>query len=324
MKAVPSPKIKLAVCNEGLMKRGRFVLGTTLVILVVLGVACSGNDRVAVETGAMPPCTAAGQTWTSPIDGATLNCVPAGEFLMGTADDDRLASDDERPQHRVYLDAYWIDRTEVANAEFARCMAAGACRPDVYDTAASTYVPYAVHPDYQNYPALLYEVDVAAAYCQWAGRRLPTEAEWEKAARGTVNRRFPWGNDIDCSHATYFDCVRNTVQSADSMNGPRCGYSYFCPTVQVDAHPAGASPYGPLNMAGNVWEWVADWYSPDYYSISPATNPTGPAAGEYRVLRGGGAKSFERDLHVTARARGSASHFFDGQLGFRCAITATK
>lgn len=306
------------------MKCGRFVLCMTLVTLVIFGVACGGSDRVADEAGSVPPCMAPGQAWTSPIDGATLVCVPAGEFLMGAAEDDVAAMDDEKPAHRVYLDAYWIDRTEVTNAQFARCLAAGACQPKVYDTVAKTYIPYAVHPDYQDFPAILYEVDVADAYCRWAGRRLPTEAEWEKAARGTDDRRFPWGNKIDCSHATYFACMASAAQPDDKLNGPRCGYSYFCRTVRVDAHPAGASPYGALNMAGNVWEWVADWYSPDYYLISPTNNPIGPATGEYRVIRGGGVKNFEQDLRVTARAGGSASHFLDGQLGFRCASTATK
>ncbi len=306
------------------MRHCRFVFGMILAVLIVFGVACGGSDSAADRAGLVPPCTAIGQTWTAPIDGVTLVCVPAGEFLMGAADDDALAQDDEKPQHRVTLDAYWIDRTEVTNAHFAQCMAAGACRPEVYDTVAKTYTPYAVHPDYQDHPAFLYEVDAAAAYCQWAARRLPTEAEWEKAARGTDGRRFPWGNEIDCSHATYYACTANTRQPDDQLNGPRCGYSYFCRAVRVDTHPTGASPYGALNMAGNVWEWVADWYSPGYYAISPSKNPSGPAAGEYRVRRGGGNKSFEPDLRVTARAGGSVSHFFDSQIGFRCAISAAK
>ena len=296
------------------MQHGRVISG--MILVIVFSAACSRN------AGAAPVCTEAGQTWTSPIDGATLVCVPAGEFLMGAADDDPLARDDEKPQHRVYLKAYWIDRTEVTNANFARCLAAGMCRPDVYETQAQTYIPYAVHPDYQNFPALLYETKAAADYCAWAGRRLPTEAEWEKAARGTDDRRYPWGNEIDCSYATYYECSINTRQPDETLTGPRCGYSYFCRTVQVDAHPAGASPYGALNLAGNVWEWVNDWYALDYYSVSPAENPIGPAAGTFQVRRGGGAKSFTSDLRVTARAGGQVGHIFDGQIGFRCAIDA--
>jgi eukaryotic-like serine/threonine-protein kinase len=302
------------------MKQHGFVRGFRLMILSLL-VACSGNIGDLNQPDHVPACTTIGQTWTSPVDGTTLVCVPAGEFSMGAANDDPLAHADEKPQHQVYLDAYWIDRTEVTNASFAKCLAAGTCRPKVYDTETKTYVAYAVHPDYQNYPAFLYEDEAAAAYCQWAGRRLPTEAEWEKAARGTDERLFPWGDEIDCSHAAYLDCSMNAAQSTDTRNGPGCGYSAFCHTTPVTAHPTGASPYGALNMAGNVWEWVADWYAADYYAVSPTHNPTGPARGEYRVRRGGGNKSAEQDVRVTARAGGSVSHFFDGQIGFRCALS---
>jgi eukaryotic-like serine/threonine-protein kinase len=306
------------------MKHGGLFRGSILMAFSLVVVACSGNVNVIDQTRHVPACTRVGQTWTSPIDGATLVCVPAGEFLMGAASDDVLAREDEKPQHRVYLDAYWIDRTEVTNADFAQCMAAGACRPKVYDTETKTYVAYAVHPDYQDYPALVYEDDDPAAYCRWAGRRLPTEAEWEKAARGTDGRRYPWGDEINCSQATYADCTMNSDQPTDSRNGPGCGYSAFCHTTSVNALPAGASFYGALNMAGNVWEWVADWYAADYYAVSPTHNPIGPDSGEYRVRRGGGNKRGEQDLRVTARAGGSVSHFFDGQIGFRCALSMAQ
>ncbi len=306
------------------MKWCGLVCSLILASVSLLIVACTASVSVTDQASRVPRCTAIGQTWTSPIDGATLVCVPAGEFLMGAADDDALARGDEKPQHRVYLDAYWIGRTEVTNVSFARCLAAGACRPEIYDITATTYIPYAVHPDYKDYPAVLNESDAAAAYCQWAGGHLPTEAEWEKAARGTDNRRFPWGNEIDCAHAAYYGCTVPTTPSRDDSNGPRCGYSYSCQTVRVDSYSAGASPYGALNMAGNVWEWVADWYAPDYYAVSPVNNPIGPVDGKYRVLRGGGSKSFEQDLRVTARAAGRPNHVFDSQIGFRCVFSAPK
>jgi formylglycine-generating enzyme required for sulfatase activity len=274
-------------------------------------------SATTIEPG--PTCTEIGQTWTSPVDGVSLVCIPAGEFLMGAADNDPQAQDHEKPQHQVYLDAFWMDRTEVTNGNFAKCMADGACRPQVYEVSARTYTPYAAHPDYQDFPALLYEADVAAAYCQWAGRRLPTEAEWEKAARGTDGRSYPWGNDLDCTKASYKEC--KLPAQPDDLAAPRCGNSAHCPTSRVDDYVAGASPYGVLNMSGNVWEWVADWYAPEYYATSPTSNPTGPEEGDAKVRRGGGNKSQPPELRVTSRDSGSHYHYFDGQMGFRCAVS---
>ena len=289
---------------------------------VLTSTLSSPAPTTATVRAAPPACVEIGQTWTSPLDGVTLVCVPAGEFLMGAAAGDAQAQENEKPQHQVYLDAFWIDRTEVTNANFARCIAAGACRPEIYELSARSYIPYAVHPDYQDFPALLYESGVAAAYCQWAGRRLPTEAEWEKAARGPEGRAYPWGNELDCTRATYLLC--DSRPGSDDPTAPRCGYSSYCRTTTVVAYPSGASLYGALNMAGNVWEWVADWYSPDYYANSPGSNPTGPDSGEFRVRRGGGAKSLARDLRVTARASGSPHHYFDGQMGLRGAASASR
>lgn len=337
------------------MKLSRFVSGMAIVTLVLIfSISCRGssptpaatekNTPVAAvtvspsvapfppetplpadtPTGFGPPCTKIGQIWTSPVDGITLVCVPAGEFLMGAADTDPQARDDEKPQHRVYLDAFWIDRTEVTNVNFAKCLTGDVCHPQVYEVTALTYTPYAVHPAYRDYPALLYEADAAADYCRWADRRLPTEAEWEKAARSPDGRLYPWGNELDCSRAIYFDCDPGATQTNHNPSDPGCGYSSRCRTTRVDDYPAGASLYGALNMAGNVWEWVADWYSPDYYADSPANNPTGPDMGEFKVRRGGGCTSLPQDLRVTARVSGEPHHHFDGQMGFRCAISAAK
>lgn len=274
-------------------------------------------DRLASD---LPDCLRIGQTWTSPVDGTNLVCVPAGTFYMGASVADGRAGEDEKPQHRVYLDTFWLDRTEVSNSSYARCMAAGACRPKIYETTALTYIPYSVHPDWQEYPALIYYAEDAAAYCQWAGRRLPTEAEWEKAARGTDARLYPWGNELDCDHANYYIC--NHAPEYYPL-GPRCGYSSYCRTAPVDDYPAGASPYGALNMSGNVWEWVSDFYSPDYYTSSPNKNPRGPQIGEFAIRRGGGATSLAVDLRVTTRASGKAEHYYDGQMGFRCAVSSS-
>jgi formylglycine-generating enzyme required for sulfatase activity len=307
------------------MKCVFFPLFRIFAMLNMFCVACLQSSVTLLAISSIPTdvsgageCTKTGQTMVSPIDGATLVCVPAGEFLMGAAEDDPFAKDDEKPQHKVYLDAYWIDRAEVTNVNFGKCIAAGVCHPKQYDKTATTFIPYPIHPDYQDYPALLYEFEPAADYCQWAGRQLPTEAQWEKAARGTQALLYPWGNDLlDCTRANYYAC--NIITNDDST-APRCGYSKYCKTTQVGDYLTGASPYGALNMAGNVWEWVADWYQPDYYANSPKNNPSGPTDGDHRVIRGGGAKSLSQELRTTNRASGAPEHFMDGQMGFRCAM----
>jgi len=315
----------------GLMKRVAICLFSIFAVLNLFCVACFSRDISPTPISTSLPdasrpgeCTKIGQTWTSPIDGVKLVCVPAGEFLMGAAENDPLAQANEKPQHKVYLNAYWIDSTEVTNVNFGKCLAAGVCHPKVYDeTNPKTYIPYSVHPDYQNYPAFLYEFDAPTNYCQWVGRRLPTEAEWEKAARGTDGRLYPWGNTLDCTRANYYSCEAATHNATPNPTGPRCGEQRLdCKTTPVDAYPAGASPYGALNMAGNVWEWVADWYQPNYYSNSPVRNPRGPTTGEYRVIRGGGANSVSQELRATERDSGMPVHYLDGQLGFRCAMDA--
>jgi len=291
---------------------------TTLVFILILTGAPSGFPS---SYGPNPPtCNHIGQTWISPADGAELVCVPGGPFRMGADNSDPLAGDDEKPAHTVSLHPFWIDRTEVTNSRYYRCMAAGVCRPKIYETTALTYIPYSVHPDFQDNPALIYLYEDAADYCRWAGRRVPTEAEWEKAARGTDDRMYPWGNELDCGHADYYVC--NHIPEYDPKN-PRCGYSSYCRTARVDEYPSGASPYGALNMSGNVWEWVSDFYSPDFYAKSPVVNPTGPATGEFHTRRGGGATSLAADLRVTVRASGKGEHYYDGQMGFRCASSDT-
>ena len=245
-----------------------------------------------------------GSTQVSSKDGMAQVYVPAGEFEMGSEDGDS----DEQPIHTVYLDAFWIDQTEVTNAMFATFLndqgnqnEGGMTWLDAGDEDVlikqngSEWQPVS---GYGDHPVIEVSWYGAQAYCEWAGRRLPTEAEWEKGARGTDGRTYPWGEGIDCSLAQYLGCSGETVP--------------------VGSKPDGASPYSALDMAGNVWEWVADWYDSDYYGNSPSNNPEGPASGGSRVLRGGSWLDDDGSVRSANRLRDTPD---DSRLnlGFRCA-----
>ena len=209
---------------------------------------------------------AVGATRVSEEDGMVMVYVPAGEFLMGSTDADietilagcktckRDLFTNEQPQHKVYLDAFWIDKTEVTNAQYKKCVQAGVCK-------ASQLASFsALNGDTQ--PVVGVDWNDAQAYCQRAGRKLPTEAQWEKAARGTDGRIYPWGNQAaTCEYA---------VMNDGSENGCGKGNAAW----PIGSKLKGASPYGALDMMGNVWEWVADWYSESYYAGSPPQEPT--------------------------------------------------
>jgi eukaryotic-like serine/threonine-protein kinase len=231
--------------------------------------------------------------------------VPAGYFAMGSDD----GYSDEKPVHSVYLDTYWIDKFEVTNSQYAQCVADGACSRSSYKSSA-TRDSYYGNPDYDRYPVINVDWFQAVAYCRWAGGRLPTEAEWEKAARGTVSntypfrtRTYPWGDTTPtCSLVNYFGGTDGCVGD----------------TSAVGSYPAGASPYGAMDMAGNVWEWVADWYAVDYYSNSPNEKPTGPTSGEVRVVRGGSWYDAGDVMHSAYRSWTEPNHYLWGLFGFRC------
>jgi len=246
----------------------------------------------------------------SEVDGMEMVTVPAGEFLMGSRADDPDAFSNEDPQHTVYLDDFWMDRSEVTNAMYAMFLKASGKPSDEIDRwvdndskhfhIIQVEGAWRAEEGLEDHPVVMVNWQGAQSYCQWAGRRLPTEAEWEKAARGTDGRSYPWGERIDCQRANYGNCT-----------GERC-------TQPVGSYPDGASPYGVLDMGGNVWEWVADWYDSEYYDQSPSKNPSGPESGIYRVLKGGSCYYYKWSLRTAIRYWNYAD-LMHSYLGFRCA-----
>ena len=239
-----------------------------LVLILSLSVSSCGSQR--------PP------TKVSSIDGMTLVYVPAGEFIMGSNDGDF----GEKPERTIYLDAFWIDKTEVTQGMYAKCTADGCAKPTCTNGG-------------DDHPVVCVKWKNANAYCEWAGRRLPTGAEWEKAARGTDGRKYPWGNEpATCEYAVMDDLT-------GSGNGCGEGNSAW----QIGSKPKGVSPYGALDMAGNVSEWVDSWEDHD------------AASNAGYVMRGGSYLSIPISVSASKReVLHPPVDKYDG-LGFRCAVS---
>ena len=225
--------------------------------------------------------------------------VPAGKFLMGSSETDGDHYEDEQPQHKVYLDSYWISRTQVTNAEFAECIGAKVCAYDV----GTQLNPHYTDPAYANHPVVFVSWYMAQTYCQWSGGRLPTEAEWEKAARGPNGAKYAWGWE-DPENDIYLTNANNIIGD----------------TTPVGLFIKNTSYYGAVDMGGNVREWVSDWYDPHYYLTLPDSNPTGPASGDKKVLKGA---SFEDSSHYSRAANRLAHDPTSPGVarGFRCVYT---
>ena len=238
--------------------------------------------------------------------GVVMRFVSAGKFTMGS--DEAISPKQERPAHAVYLDAFYIDKYEVTNKLYKACVDAGICQPPL-GFNSFTRSSYYDNPEFDNYPVIAVGWNMAKTYCEWRGAQLPTEAQWEKAARGNHERTYPWGEGISCDKANYWPKDEACIGD----------------TMEVGAYEGNISPYGVYDMAGNVMEWVADWYSDTYYSDSPASNPLGPASGsgEERVFRGGSWMSNDQGLRTTSRhwIWNGFGHvpYYSQELGFRCA-----
>jgi formylglycine-generating enzyme required for sulfatase activity len=290
---------------------------------------------------------ALGHTLSRPVDGMLMVYVPAGEFVMGSTDEEAEYAralyneyhegsssitglielvDHEQPAHTVALDGFWIDRTEVTNEQFAAFLnekgnqeEGGTTWVYVEDTGAMITMiervdgEFRPNSGYADHPVFAVSWYGAAAYCQWAGARLPTEAEWEYAARGPERRVFPWGDELDGTLLNYCDASCESEVADESFDD---GYARTAP---VGSYPEGASWCGALDLAGNVWEWVADRYG--LYPDGRQENPTGPAEGELRGVRGGGFDVGWPRMRNASRFAIDPSYQTLGVLGFRCAAS---
>lgn len=246
----------------------------------------SEPPAVLAPVAVVGPQSGATMKW---IDGSTLAYAPFSEFTMGN-------EDSNSPAHKVTLDSYWIYTTKVTNRMFAQCVTVGACPPPAQEIGGPVYS----NPEYANHPVVGVTWDQAQAYCGWTGGSLPTEAQWEKAARGESGNLYPWGN---------------AAPACDILNFGFCNGS----TSEVSAFKDGVSPYGLYDMAGNVFEWTSDWYGETYYKESALVNPTGPESGDYRVIRGSSFESYS-DQVALAKRHWLSPKYHRRDTGFRCVV----
>ena len=287
----------------------------------------SPPTAIPTENPTPGPLPQAGATGVWEKDDSVMVYVPAGQFEMGSDDDgvdyamqlcSELSDDCQRrwyenqqPAHTVALDGFWIDKYEVTNAQYQKCVEAGECQaPTTCNWGQPTYGK----ADKADHPAVCVDWQGAQEYCEWAGGRLPTEAEWEYAARGPASNVFPWGDTFDGTLA-------NSCDTNCTLAWKYAGYDDgYAQTAPVGSYPDGTSWCGAEDMAGNVWEWVSDWYDSDYYRVSPAENPGGPSSGEHRVARGGSWRDGSNgELHLAAmRYYPGVPSLRTSNVGFRC------
>lgn len=284
------------------MLETKFKIAFLLVVLAFAALPIMGILRGTVltpyeegpsETEESAPSESAANEEPVPEEMVT---IPAGPFVRGTMS----GGFDEQPQRTIYLDTFSIDRYEVTNHQYQQFVAATGHRKAA---PPSRYAKSMGKMRSPNQPVVYVSWDDAVAYCRWKGKRLPTEAEWEKAMRGTDGRLWPWGNQEKPNGANW-----GRVQDGHDVS------------ARVGTFPTDQSPYGVMDGAGNVMEWVADWYQEAYYKDSPDKDPPSPEFGIFRVMRGGGYTTTGGDLRITSRSK-MVPDFRDETIGFRCAIS---
>jgi formylglycine-generating enzyme required for sulfatase activity len=279
------------------------------VAVVLLAAACGGPVAPPPKLESLGENRQGHEELRRPGDGSVMVRIPAGRFAMGSEEGD----DDERPVHIVQVGSFLLDKTEVTNRQYLRFCGETGRQPPRAPPFGGGGDHFAIRADH---PVLRVGWEDARAYCSWVGGRLPTEAEWERAARSEDGRRWPWGDSRPEDERANF-CDRNCSESwADRSVDD--GHKYSAP---VGSYPLGAGPYGVLDQAGNAREWCADWYGDRYYGRSASRNPTGAETGKSRVIRGGSWFAAAEELRATHRFRVVRDYlYFD--IGFRCAMDA--
>lgn len=242
----------------------------------------------------------------SPINEKEMVVVPEGEFSMGCDLKDDSLCYNSKPAHKVYLSSFEIDKYMVTYNRYNECIEAGKCTELFFGAACNAHMPWN-----SDHPVNCVDFEQAKNFCEFDNKRLPTEAEWEKAARGTDGRIYPWGNETPSC-----DLVVMNKKLSDEIMGPGCGAGTTRP---VGSKPKGASAYGAMDMAGNLFEWTSDWFSPDYFKDSPYRNPKGPETGEKKVLKGS-SWLVRTNTGIASNLRTDYSPLGQGYVvGFRCA-----